>query len=308
MPAPLTRDYARFAAALRFESLPAAAVEIVRLGFTDCAGVILAGLHEPVVAKLASYARKVGGAPKAGWLFGAGRATAAQAAYVNATAAHALDYDDYAFSNHPSAVLTPTVLAAGEACGADGARMVAGYVAGYEIWADVMLREPDHIYPRGWHPTAMFGPIGAAAAAAVVMGLDEGQTLHAMALAASIAGGVFENFGTMAKPLHGGRAAETGLIAAGLAAEGIEASLSALEGERGLMRAVSPNYATDRERPSPLGSVWHIETQKLNIKKYPTVGASQRQIDSVIAFRAANPIDPARSPASSHASATSMTR
>ena len=98
----------------------------------------------------------------------------------------------------------------------------------------------------------------------------------------------------MAKPMHGGRAAETGLVAAGLARAGIEASPTALEGERGLLRAVSPNFRSDRARPVTLGEVWHIEKHKLNIKKYPTVGASQRLIDSAIAFRQAHAIDIAR--------------
>ena len=297
MPAPLTRDYAAFAHRMaRGGLMPAAALEVVRLGFTDCAGVLLAGVNADVVVRLAAFARGQGGAPVSRALLGALRVSPAQAALLNSTAAHAHDFDDFAFSNHPSAVLVPAILAAAEAAEragrrADGAVMASAYVTGYEVWADLMKREPDHLYAKGWHPTAVFGPIGAAAAAAVVLGLDERRTMHAIAIACSLAGGVFENFGTMAKPMHGGHAAEAGLTAAAMAAEGIEASPSAVEGRHGLLRAVSPAGRTELDRPTQLGVSWHILKERLNIKKYPTVGASQRSIDAVLALRAARRID-----------------
>jgi 2-methylcitrate dehydratase PrpD len=294
MAAPLTQAYAQFAASLTVNRLPGAAIEVARLGFTDSIGVMLAAVRDPVVLALKNYVASQGGAAKARLLLGESRATLPQAALVNATAAHALDFDDYAFSNHPSAVLVPTILAAAEESAADGGRMVAAYAAGYEIWADLMLREPDHLHSKGWHPTAVFGPVGAAAAASVALGLDAARTAHALALAASLAGGVMENFGTMAKPFHGGRAAEGGLTAAGLAAAGIEASPTALEGDRGLLQALSPKGRADVERAPLLGEVWRIVKTRLNIKKYPTVGASQRCIDSMLAFRHDMPLDPGR--------------
>jgi len=252
---------------------------------------MLAAVDDPIVTLMRGYVRAQGGAPRARLLLGGERATLPQAGLVNATAAHALDFDDYAFSNHPSAVLVPTILAAAEESGADGARMVAAYVAGYEIWADLMLREPDHLHSKGWHPTAVFGPVGAAAAASVVLGFDAERTRHALALAASLAGGGMENFGTMAKPYHGGRASEAGLTAAILAGAGIEASPTALEGNRGLLRALSPKGHADVERPIALGEMWRIVKARLTIKKYSTVGASQRCIDSMLTFRRNTPID-----------------
>lgn len=294
MAAPLTRAYAAFAAGLVGGEVPAAAVEVARLGFTDCAGVMLAGRAEPAVRRMEAFVRETGGRPKARLLFGEERGTAPQAGLVNAVAAHALDFDDYAFSNHPSAVLVPTILAAAEVSGADGARMVRAYAAGYEVWADLMAREPDHLHSKGWHPTAVFGPVGAAAAACVTLGFDAGRTRHALALAASLAGGVMENFGTMAKPYHGGRASEAGLTAAALAGSGIEASGTAIEGDRGLLRALSPNGRADVESPSRLGETWRIVKTRLNIKKYPTVGASQRCIDSMLAFVRDDAVEPGR--------------
>ena len=294
MPAQLTLAYAKFIAKWREAFIPEASLEVARLGFTDCAGVMLAGRREEAVLRLAAHVQAQGGAPTARVVVGAKRASMVQAGLVNATAAHALDYDDFAFSNHPSAVLVPTVLAAADAHGADGACMAAAYIVGYEVWADLMLREKDLFYDRGWHPTSVLGPIGAAAAASVVLGLDEKRALHALALAASDSGGVFENFGTMAKPWHGGRAAAAGLNAASLAAAGLEASPTALEGRHGLMRALSPHGNVDLETPPELGRSWRSATMRLNIKKYPTVGASQRGIDAVLALNQIERIDPRR--------------
>ena len=294
MPTPLTRLYASFLAAASDTPIPPAALEVARLGFTDCMGVMLAGADEEAVRRLRTHVLDQGGHPRSRMAGSTQRVTAVQAALVNATAAHAMDYDDFAFSNHPSAVLVPTILAVADAQGATGARMAAAYIAGYEVWADMMLRERDLFYERGWHPTAVLGPIGAAAAAAVVMGLDETTARHALALSASDSGGVFENFGTMAKPWHGGRAAAAGVNAASLAACGLAASATALEGRHGLLHALSPQGNVDLDTAPALGQTWRSTVFRLNIKKYPTVGASQRGIDAVLALVQRETVEPAR--------------
>lgn len=294
MPAPLTRIYADFIAGASLAVVPPQALEVARLGFTDCLGVLLAGRHEDLVQRLARHVHEQGGRAESRLASGGARVGMVQAALVNASCAHALDYDDFAFSNHPSAVLVPTILAAADARPCSGARMALAYLVGYEIWADLMLRESDLYYDKGWHPTAVLGPIGAAAAGCVVLGLDAGMSQHALALAASDAGGVFENFGTMAKPWHGGRAAAAGLQSASLARAGLAASPTALEGSHGLMRAISPHGKVDLERWPELGQLWRSATLRLNIKKHPTVGASQRVIDAVLALGAGQRPDAAQ--------------
>ena len=293
-PAPLTRQIARFAATINERQLPAVARRVVRLGFTDCTAVMLAGLGEPVTHVMRRLVRQEQGTPESRVCLGTGRASAPQAALVTAVAAHALDWDDYAYSNHPSAVLVPVILALADALGASGGRMAAAYVAGYEVWGALMRREPGHLHSKGWHPTAVLGPIAAAVAAAVVMRLEEDKARNAVALAASFAGGVMANFGTMAKPLHAGRAAQSGIVAARYAAAGMEAGAQAIESPLGLMQALSPAGAVDITTPlDTLGHDWLIEKLALNIKKYPTVGASQRTIDALVALRAGRAIDPA---------------
>ena len=294
MTSPLTQLYAEFVGNIRPHAIPEEAKSVARLGFTDCAGVILAGRGEDVVRRVAQFVMSQGARPVSRLALGVERASVINAGLVGGTASHALDYDDFAFSNHPSAVLVPAILAAADPNGADGARMAAAYVAGYEVWADVMLRERDLFYDRGWHPTAVLGPLGAAAAASVVLGLDVAQSRNALALAASDSGGVFENFGTMAKPWHGGRTAAAGLSAAYLAAAGLQASPTALEGHRGLLRALSPNGNVDLDTPPRLGDVWRSASMRLNIKKYPVVGAAQRGIDAVLGLLRTQPVDPRR--------------
>ena len=291
---PLTQAYADFIADSAAWTMPPEIQEVVVLGFTDAIGVMLAGARENAVCRLTQWALMQGGQPHARVVSCEEALPAAQAALINATAAHALDYDDFAFSNHPSAVLVPTILAVADAHPASGATMARAYAVGYEVWADLFLREKDLYYDKGWHPTAILGTVGAAAAAAVVQGLSATQTRHALALAASSAGGIFENFGTMAKPYHGGRAASAGVTAAAMAACGLEASATALEGRHGLLRAFSPLGNVDLQSPIHRGDSWHISARRLNIKKYPVVGAAQRSIDAVLGLNQRTRIDPAQ--------------
>lgn len=291
----LTQAYAERIAASASHAPPSDVLDVAVLGFTDAMGVMLAGAREEAVAALTRWALSQGGTPQARVVGTGARLPAAQAALINATAAHALDYDDFAFSNHPSAVLVPTVLAAADAhpVAVPGATLLRAYAVGYEIWADMFLREKDLYYDKGWHPTAVLGTLGAAAAAATVWGLNVQQSRDALALAASSAGGVFENFGTMAKPWHGGRAAGAGLSAAAMAAHGLRASPTAIEGRHGLLRAFSPQGRVDLERAAPGPDTWQMGSRRLNIKKYPVVGAAQRAIDAVLALTRQRSVDPA---------------
>ncbi len=288
---PLTRQYARWARQAGGAELGAPAQAIAHLGFVDCLGVAVAGAREPVVGVLHRWAATQGGHAASRCLGQADRLPAGTAALINATAAHALDFDDFAYSNHPSAVLCPAILAAADASAqpVSGPQALQAYAVGYEIWADTFVREPDLYYDKGWHPTAVLGTLGAAAAAAVVMGLDEEAIAHALALAASSAGGVFENFGTMAKPLHGGRASSVGVTAAQWAACGLQASPQALEGERGMLRAFSPAGRVDLVRAFPPDTGPWMDRYHLNIKRFPVVGAAQRGIEAMLGWRELHP-------------------
>src|ERR1700742_765364 len=179
----LTKALGQFVADLSPNRLPEDAAHIARMGFIDCIGTMIAGRHEDSV-RIMTETLAPGDGP-ATLTFGDRKAPAPEAAWINGTAAHALDYDDVAVRGHPSTVLVPAILAEGEELGAAGSEMIAAYVAGYETWAELSWRDADDQRPKGWHPTGIFGAIAAAAACARLRRLDAEQTAMALALAAS---------------------------------------------------------------------------------------------------------------------------
>jgi len=289
----LTRSIADFLAGKAFDDIPDAAVSLAVDGFTDCLAVMVAGVHEPVTRRVWEQVEATGLGSGSRLLLGDIACAPAQAALVGTTAAHALDFDDYAFSNHVSALLVPAVVAEAESVGSTGRDMVAAYLAGFEVWGAVFKREPRHLHSKGWHPTGIFGPIGVAAALCRLRGLSAAQCRHAIGLAAASGGGVMDNFGTQAKPWQGGRAAEAGVVAVELASRGMTAGQDALDGSGGLMAALSPSGEVDRTSPAEhLGREWLSAGPSLNIKPHPTVGASQRAIDAAIQLHRDHAPDP----------------
>jgi 2-methylcitrate dehydratase PrpD len=291
MASALTTQLGRFAAALRYEDLPSQARDYIKIGFTDCAGVMIAGCREEAVRILMATLAPPPG--EATLYFSTSSAPAFAAAIINGTAAHALDYDDVAHRGHPSAVLVPAILAEAQSVGASGKDMIVAYAAGYETWAELVSREPDQHHEKGWHPTGVFGAIAAAAACASLRKLDAEKAAHAIALGASQSAGVMANFGTMTKPFHAGRSAQSGLLAARLAGNGFTASLDALEHRQGFLAAVSPKGRMDLDGPVEAGKVWRILDEKLSVKKYPLCYCTHRALDAVLDLVRANPIDPA---------------
>jgi 2-methylcitrate dehydratase PrpD len=281
MTARITEELAAFVSGLTDEQVPPEAEAIVTSGVIDTVGVMLAGAGEEVVGILSRTLGEAGGrANGARVCLSDWRLDAPEAALIGATAAHALDYDDVQLSAHPSAVLVPALLAEGEILGSSGRELIRAYVAGFEVWADLFRRNQDY-HRKGWHPTAVFGPIGAAAAIAVLRKLPKRETTNALALAASHAGGLVANFGTMTKPYHAGRAAQGGIIAARLAANGMTAAHDALEHGQGFLAAIAPGTPPDRDSPVVAGREWRLLHLGLNIKRYPTCYATHRSIDAI---------------------------
>jgi len=294
MATPVTRELGRFLSEIRFDMLPPEAIAVAKLGFTDCIAVMVAGSDEPVVKIARAVLTPKHGEPEARLVPSGERLSGPDAALVNGAAGHAFDYDDVALDGHPSAVLVPAVLAEAEAVGASGRDMITAYVAGYETWAELLARQRDHLHTKGWHPTCVFGAVGAAAACAVLRKLDAERTATALAIAASEASGVSANFGTMMKPLQVGRAAQSGVLAARLAAAGLTAAPDALEHSNGFLIAFAPQGRVDLETDaSRLGKAWHIAAEGLNVKQYPMCYFTHRVIDGVVDLANQHDIDPA---------------
>lgn len=279
----LTADLGRFVAELRLESVPEQGRAIAKTGFADCYAVMVAGVREPAVGLVDRTLARAADGDGASLIPGGERRRVEDAALVNGVAAHVLDYDDVALDGHPSAVLVPAILAQAEASGSSGAEMLAAYVAGYEVWAELIGREDGHLHDKGWHPTAVLGAIATAAACAKLRRLDADGTATALAAAASMSAGLVSNFGTMTKSFQVGRAAQSGVIAAALAEAGFSASPDALEHRAGFLSAVSPTGRPDRERPMAAnGREWQILRQGLNVKRYPVCYATHRSIDGAL--------------------------
>jgi 2-methylcitrate dehydratase PrpD len=266
--------------------IPAAARQRAGAALLDTVGVTLAGASEPA-ARIVQQVVAGEGGDGCTILGAAGRASPASAALANGTAAHALDFDDMCFVSlaHPSAPLVAAAIAAGEVAAAGGRALLDAYVAGFEIEARLgRTMNPRH-YQRGWHCTSTLGTIGAAAASARLLGLDAGVAAHALAIAASEASGLKENFGTMVKPLHAGLAARNGLLAVLLARAGFTASAHALDGTQGFL------VAMDSERPSldqelqDLGTRWEIVDTGITVKLYPSCAATHPTLDAVLDLR-----------------------
>ena len=288
-----TSHLAEFVTKSRWEDCPAEAVEAARRAILDCLGVMLAGSVEPAARLVTDVARAEGGSPLATVVGTPLRTGAVWAALANGTAAHALDFDDtnFAMMGHPSAPVLAAALAAGELTLADGRALVHAFLLGFEVETTMAaVMNPPH-YEKGFHATGTLGTMGAAAAAGRLLGLDPGQTRAALALAASQASGLKENFGTMTKPFHAGHAARSGVLAALLAREGFTASEQAIEGPQGYFAVLGAGKREEQHLES-LGAPWKILTSGVAVKPYPSCACTHSIIESALELQRTHRITP----------------
>ena len=203
------------------------------------------------------------------------------AALINGTASHTVEVDDIYRNGlyHPGVVTVPAALAVGEMAAISGAEFVRAVVAGYEV-GNRIARAVNPGHYRYWHTTATVGHFGAAVAAAVALGLPAGRIADAMASAATFAAGLRQAFASdaMSKPLHAGRAAEAGVLAALAAAEGITGVPDMLEGERGFGAAMSQDVDW-AAATATLDAEWTVT--EMTQKAHACCGHSFAAIDAV---------------------------
>jgi 2-methylcitrate dehydratase PrpD len=291
--ATLSRQMADFLAADAGHRIGAETAALVEAAFLDTAGCILSGREEPVTLHMAAWLEEqVRPRSEASMLFSERRSSAVAAAALNAASGHALDFDDVALAGHPSVVLVPALLAEAERSGLTGPALMQAYAKGYQVWADLLQRLPDPLHEKGWHPTAVLGTLGVAAAICAARNLPPALTVHALGIAASQASGLVANFGSMTKPMHAFWAVEKGMTAVALAEIGITASADALDGPTGLLTALSASHLPDRARPFSGWGALAIETIRPSIKKYPVCYAAHRVIDGMLDLRARHALAP----------------
>jgi 2-methylcitrate dehydratase PrpD len=286
----LTREVARWVAGLRPEQLPEATRRAVRLAILDTLGAALYGRRQPWSEKVAEWAGRAvaaGNAPRASiWGEAEARLRPADAALVNAVAAHAFELDDFVAKLHPGAVVVPAALAVAEAVSASGRDFEGAVAAGYEIVIRTSLAlDPSAARLRGWHLTGVCGPLGAAAAAAVLMRLDPETTAWALGLAATQGAGLFafNADGAMSKRLHPGFAAASGVRAAELAQLGVTGPTSVLETpDGGYLKAFS-DVTHPEALTEALGREWRLADTYF--KPYACCGSLHSYVDAAIDLR-----------------------
>src|SRR3954463_11251572 len=277
---------------ISYADLPGEGVRWEKAAILDTVGVTLAGAAEPCTQIVARVLDAEGRGSHAGEcrVFGSERRAAPlDAALINGTAAHALDFDDVSNSmgGHPSAPIVPALFALGEVLDSTGRDIIAAYVAGFETETRIGRGVNLHHYEKGWHPTATLGVFGATAACCHLMRLDRAKTAQALAIAASLSSGIKANFGTMTKPLHVGHTARSGLFAALLAREGFTANDAALEHKQGFLRVFNGagNFDADAIL-ADWGRPYDIVSPGIGIKQHPCCGSTHPAIDAMLALRA----------------------
>jgi len=255
----LTRTLAGQATALRLEDIP----ETIRIWARQCVldtiGCGIAGASDELVTILLAEMQEQGGREVASVLGHAGRLPAGSAAIVNGAASHALDFDDVnlAMPGHPSVAILPALLALAEQHGSSGADVLTAFVAGYELQCRIgRTIAPGHYDGMGFHATATVGSFGAAASCAHLLRLDTDRFETALGIAGTQAAGLKSMFGTMCKPLHAGKAAYHGLMAAKPAARGFTSRSGVIECAQGFAQTHSPDFKPERAFETPPGGWW----------------------------------------------------
>ncbi|MBP0495159.1 MmgE/PrpD family protein [Pararoseomonas indoligenes] len=285
-----TRDLARFAAGLRYEDLPPEVVERAKLCLLDGLGVCLQGALLPWTRMVQEVVEAEGGVPAAS-LWGTGlRGSLSQAVLVNSTAGHGFEMDDIHKESilHPNSLTTPIALGWAEAEGAvSGRELLAAIVAGYEVGTRVGNAATMALFLDGFHPQGTSGTFVAAATAGRLRGLDAGRMQHALGIAGSMAAGLMAaQEGAMVKRLHAGRAAQSGVLAAALAARGFTGITEILEAGYGGYLSSFSSRPVPEKLTAGLGESW--ETLNVGFKMYPTVTSIHTALDALRQLMAAH--------------------
>lgn len=265
----VTARFAEFVAKTPSSKIPDQALDAANVGLMDSVGTALvANIHE-IGKIITSYTDQVGGNPTATVIGTRIKTSAPNAALANGTLGHSDDYDDVGGFGHPSVILMPTVLALGEQLHKSGREVLEAYSLGFEVGTRISGNIGADHYGRGWHSTSTLGTMAAAAAASRMVGLDTDQTRTALGIAASLAGGVQANFGTMTKPLHPGNAARSGILAANLAQMGYTANQDVIEAPLGYVAVFGDQQANINGMTTHLGEAPLHVISGIRLKEWP---------------------------------------
>jgi 2-methylcitrate dehydratase PrpD len=277
----LTAYVAEFITRTRAADIPADVMHLGKRSILDGIGLALAGNAAESGRIVRTYLKTLGVASSKGCtVIGTSLKVPARfAAFANGIAVHADDYDDtqlavakdrvYGLLTHPTAPVLPAALALGERDDRSGADVLTAYQIAVEVETKISEAIHPRHYDHGFHSTATIGAIASAAAAARLLRLNAEQTRRALGIGASQAAGLRENFGTMTKPFHPGRSAESGVIAAEFAKLGWTATPIVLEAGRGFFKAAGGGY-DPAAIEGRLGRPWSFASPGVSIKPHPS--------------------------------------
>jgi 2-methylcitrate dehydratase PrpD len=291
---PLAAHVAEFVCNTRYGEIPAETARVAKKHILDTLAVGLAGVPSEGSAIVRRYIEQLGCSGGAATVFGSALRTLPRfAALANASAMHADDYDDtyHPTRFHPSAPVLAAVCAEAEQSGAAGADVLAAFAVGTEVSVKLSHTIDKQHYLRGFHMTSTCGVFGAPAGVCSLRRFSAEKTTAAIGIAGSASSGVRENFGTMTKPLHSGRAAENAVFAASLAEMGFTSAPTILEGARGYFMTGAGAYNPD-ELVGKLGNPWNYVAQRVAIKPYPCGNLQQPAMDKLRELVLAHDIKP----------------
>jgi 2-methylcitrate dehydratase PrpD len=275
-----------------YDDLSAAAKHQARRGVLDWIGCALAGSGHRTVSTLLAVLNETSGKPQATVLGRGLKLGLTDAPLANGQMGHVLDYDDTHMGGvvlHTSSPVLSALLALAERKPVGGAALMTAYAVGFEAGVRAGRTAPGH-HKGGWHLTGTLGSIAAGVAGGHLLGLDAQRLTYTMGIAATQAGGMQQNRGTMCKSFHAGKAAANGVLAALLAEQGFDSTQEIVEGKKGFSRIYSDVAAPD-ELTAGLGDGWLIETN--GHKPYACGVVLHPLIDAVIEVRNRDKIDPA---------------
>ena len=280
-PSAATPAVIRFIEQARYDEFPAEAISIAKNCIIDGLGVMLAGSTQTAGQILQSFAKDADTNAEA-TVFGPTpiKTSVSYAALANGTSGHALDWDDtqlatsadriFGLLTHPTIPPLVATLAVGERAGISGRRMLEAFLTGFEVECKIAEAISPAHYKQGFHSSGTVGTFGAAVATAKLLDLEGDQLAHMLAIAASSASGIRVNFGSMTKPLHVGRAAQNGIVAADLAGRGFTGGTDALDPPWGFFASFSHGEGFEPYRIiGMLGKPHTIVSPGVSIKPYP---------------------------------------
>ena len=285
--APVTEALAQFIASQSFDALPAEVADYAGLLVFDGVGTLAAATHPLVTssAGIGAFAAAYGGQGPATLIGQAIRTDVVTAALANGTRGYAVDMEPHHPEAilHPIAVMLPTALALCEARNSSGQALLAAVATGCEVAYRVsMAMNPKQLYALGFHPSAVCGTFGAAAAASVLLRLDAGQTVRALGLAGLQASGLMaweDDPREDARPFQMGMAARNGVTAALLAEKGFGAPDRIFDGGHNALHAFS-RIASAEPLLEGLGTSW-LGVTELAVKPYPCVAFLHPALDAL---------------------------